>query len=63
MEDWKAGSKECPICGKTFYPAPEHLYKLVIKGKTYHYCSYTCYRVDQKKLERKTKSKRNHRTG
>lgn len=43
---------KCPICGKYFIKPVENVYKLNIKGKTKHYCSYTCFRVDQKKLER-----------
>ena len=29
----------CPVCGKRFIPAPQHIYK--DKGKIY--CSWTCY--------------------
>ena len=36
----------CKRCGKMFIPAPQHLYKLVRNGKTYSYCSYTCWRKD-----------------
>ena len=45
----------CPICKKEFILPPETVYRLSIKGKVYHYCSYTCFRVDQKKLERSKK--------
>lgn len=43
--------KECVVCGKTFIPAPEHIYK----RKTEYMCSYTCYR--------KGKGKRNGKNG
>ena len=41
----------CPICGKEFILPCENVYKLIIKGRTKHYCSYTCYRVAQKEIE------------
>lgn len=31
--------KICPICGKHFFPTPEHVYK---NGKKV-FCSYTCF--------------------
>ena len=37
---------KCEKCTKFFIPAKEHLYKLVKKGKTCYYCSYTCWRKD-----------------
>lgn len=47
-ENWE---RVCPICGKHFLVPPLNVYKLTIKGITYHYCSYTCFRVEQKKKE------------
>ena len=34
--------KTCPVCGKTFLPAPEHSYHLENKSKLV--CSYSCVR-------------------
>lgn len=45
---------KCPVCGKIFIVPVSNIYK--IDGK--HHCSYTCYRVTQKKKEsKKSKSK------
>lgn len=41
----------CPVCGKEFIRPPETVYRLVVKGKTNYYCSYTCFRTVQRKLE------------
>ena len=38
--------RQCFRCGKMFIPGSEHLYKLIKSGKTYYYCSYTCWRKD-----------------
>lgn len=35
---------KCPKCGKTFIKPVENIYRLTIKGKTKHYCSYSCWR-------------------
>ena len=43
---------KCPICGKMFILPPENIYKLKVKGKIQNYCSYTCFRVIQKKQEK-----------
>lgn len=44
----------CPMCGKRFIPAPQHVYKE--NGKTY--CSWTCFyhRDDNKKTAKKAKT-------
>ena len=44
----------CPICKKLFFPTPGWVYKLGNKI----YCSYKCYRVDQKKKEEKENERR-----
>lgn len=36
--------KVCPVCGKKFIPATEHMYKTDVDGKTILTCSYTCWR-------------------
>ena len=41
----------CPVCGKTFILKPLNIYKLYVKGELKHFCSYTCYRVVQRKKE------------
>lgn len=33
----------CPICGRTFIPAPYHIYKAYINGSLKYLCSWTCY--------------------
>lgn len=40
---------ECPICGKRFIPAPEHIYKIPNGGSYKYVCSWGC----QRKYERK----------
>lgn len=37
----KDTSRECPVCGKIFTPAPQHIYK---NPKGVKVCSYTCAR-------------------
>ena len=37
----KDTSRECPVCGKIFTPAPQHIYK---NKKGQKVCSYTCAR-------------------
>ena len=32
----------CFECGKSFIPAPEHIFKELRKGKTYWFCGYNC---------------------
>lgn len=49
--------RKCPVCGKPFILPPENTYKLIIKEKRVDYCSYTCFRVEQKKQERNKKNK------
>jgi hypothetical protein len=41
--------KICPICKKTFIPAPQHIYK--VKGQKV--CSYTCTLPGAKEKKRK----------
>lgn len=44
---------ECPVCGKSFIPAPEHKWKL---GK-YRFCSYHCY-LKRQEQERELREQR-----
>lgn len=38
----------CPICEKTFIPAPLHRYKIEDKNSNPHFvCSYKCMRIVQ----------------
>lgn len=39
-EIFNGWQKNCPICGKEFYPRPGHAYRI----GTDVYCSWTCYR-------------------
>lgn len=45
---------ECPVCGQMFMLAPCNIYKVTIKGKVKHLCSYSCMR----KLEREKEAKK-----
>lgn len=44
-------TQTCPICGKRFIPAVEHIYHLP-KKKTL-VCTYTCQRTAEKKEKQK----------
>lgn len=48
---------KCAICKKAFEATTEHAYKLRGRngGKMKMYCSYTCFRVDEKPLLEKKK--------
>lgn len=36
---------ECPVCGKLFVPAPQHMYYTTNKfSKKIYQCSYSCYK-------------------
>jgi phage FluMu protein Com len=51
----------CPICDKEIVRASfvNYAYALRVKNKLQYYCSYTCFRVDEKKmLEISSKSNR-----
>ena len=37
---WGISVKKCVVCGKTFVPAPEHIFRRRYKFM----CSYSCYR-------------------
>lgn len=39
--------RTCDICGKTFIPGAEHMYRLQYRGKHFIFCSYPCYRIAQ----------------
>lgn len=32
------------VCGKTFIPTPQYVYKLCKHNKNIYYCSYSCWR-------------------
>lgn len=45
--------KNCETCGKLFYPTGTWVYKMKINNeKMKYFCSWTCYRKEQKKLKR-----------
>lgn len=46
----------CSICGKTFIPAPEHIYKVARKSdaKVLYQCSYTCYKKAKEQNARRS---------
>ena len=50
---WRDPTKKCPVCGKTFIPAPLHAYKVSMKhrcGGIYDklVCSWHCLRAYEK---------------
>lgn len=50
--DWKQIA--CPICGKKFIPAAEHVYRRTVKGKMRYLCSYHCMlEYDKNKIDRR----------
>lgn len=50
----KHTASKCSVCGKIFYSTPEHVYKI---DKNTRQCSYTCYRViDKKRREKERES-------
>lgn len=48
------GAKVCPVCGKSFVPAPQHVYKIHVGDNDRKVCSWTCVRT----YERKNKPRR-----
>lgn len=42
----------CEVCGRRFYKTSQWAYKLSYRGKMRLTCSYTCYRVLEKKREK-----------
>lgn len=48
----KSGIKICPICGKKFIPAVNHIYKVYV-GRTYKkVCSWSCQRKWEKQNDK-----------
>ena len=45
--------RKCFVCGKEFILAPENIYKVRIKGRVRHLCSWGCLRVLEKQKEAK----------
>lgn len=39
----------CPECGKPFIRNTQSLYVLKINGKTVRYCSYKCWKINDKR--------------
>ena len=59
-------TRVCPVCGKEFILPIENIYKLTIKGVRVDFCSYTCFRVEEKRQEnakKNNKSKNGRRIG
>lgn len=49
----------CPVCGKKFLPAPQHIYKTSPAGRLV--CTYHCmikYRKEQERKKRELKRKK-----
>lgn len=46
---------DCAVCGKHFECGGSYMYKRFDKKNNYtiYFCSYTCYRKDQKEIESK----------
>lgn len=51
MYNWE--SVKCYVCEKEFIPAPEHLYKVKVKGRVKRVCSWGCMRKYEKAHEKK----------
>lgn len=50
---------KCPICGKEFIPAPQHIYKMKTNGGyTKLLCSYHCMRAYEEKVEKERQKKK-----
>lgn len=50
--DWKEST--CPICGKKFIPAPEHVYRRRVRTSLRYICSYHCVlEYDKNKIDRR----------
>jgi hypothetical protein len=49
---------KCPVCGKSFIPAPEHIYKAWIKGKAKPLCGWNCLRKLERAIEAKKEAKK-----
>ena len=51
-QDWinNYALRTCPVCGKTFLPAPQHAYK-VRPSSGAPVCSYKCMMVCRRKAE------------
>lgn len=47
---WLVENK-CPVCKKTFMPAPQHVYKTANGNKLV--CSYHCVLADERAAERR----------
>ena len=39
----------CPVCGKSFVPAPQHVYKIHVGDNDRKVCSWTCVRTHERK--------------
>lgn len=52
---------KCPICGKTFVPAPQHIYKFTDKGRIKSVCSWGCMRAHEKKIEQEKEEQKKKR--
>lgn len=47
----------CAVCKKPFYRTVEHVYKHSRLGKDLYSCSWTCYRIMDKRVKRERKEK------
>jgi hypothetical protein len=52
---------KCPICGKNFVIPPNTVYRIKIGNSIKTYCSYTCFRVEQKRQESKRQKRKGDR--
>lgn len=43
--------KTCIVCGKEFILSAENIYKVRIRGRVKHMCSWTCVRSYEKEKE------------
>lgn len=47
----------CAVCKKPFYRTVEHVYKHSRLGKDLYSCSWTCYRIMDKRVKRERKER------
>lgn len=48
-EHSRYAERACPVCGKMFYPMPDHALRIGAEGSRYLVCSYSCMRKWEKK--------------
>jgi hypothetical protein len=47
----------CAVCGRTFVPAPYHIFKRIIGTKTFYYCGWNCFHKGEQEPKRRDNGK------